>query len=189
MSDSKRNAKLFYLVGPSGVGKDSLLQALCEDPDTRGLHVARRYITRPARRGDDFHVELDHAEFERRASDGAFLFAWSSHGFSYAVEIALLARLRAGEDVVVNGSRAYLDEALEILPAMIPVWMSASPAVIRERLQRRARDNAREIEYRLARNRSLEAGQDPGWPRIVNDGSIADACRQFNRIRARHRSG
>lgn len=188
MQDLKQTANLFYLVGPSGVGKDSLLQALLEDPQTRDLHVARRFITRPARRGDDHHIELDSVEFERRERAGEFLFAWTSHGFSYAVEALLLTRLGAGEDVVVNGSRAYLDTATKVLPATIPVWMSVSEPILRQRLERRGRDNALEIENRLVRSRSLEPERDPNWPLIVNDGSLQEACRQFNAIRARYRS-
>lgn len=188
MTDSKQAGNLFYLVGPSGVGKDSLLEALREDPEIRALHVARRYITRPARRGDDHHIEIDAAEFERRAGADEFLFAWESHGFSYAVEASLRERLSAGEDVVVNGSRAYLDQALEKMPATVPVWMSVSEAILRQRLEQRGRDNANEIEHRLSRSRDLEPERDPAWSLIVNDGSLREACRQFSRIRARYRS-
>jgi ribose 1,5-bisphosphokinase len=187
MPDSKPIANLYYLVGPSGVGKDSLLEALHEDPEISGLHVARRYITRPARRGDDHHIEIDANEFDRRERDGDFLFAWPSHGFSYAVDASLLERLNGGEDVVVNGSRAYLHQALEILPSTIPVWMSVSEAILRRRLEQRGRDNAGEIEHRLQRSRDLELARDPAWPLIVNDGSVREACRQFESIREKYR--
>lgn len=184
MNDS---ANLFYLVGPSGVGKDSLLNALREHPGARGLHVARRFITRPARRGDDFHAVIDADEFVRRKRDGDFLFAWSSHGFDYAVETSLLDRLRAGEDVVVNGSRAYLETALGILPGARPVWMSVSESILRQRLGGRARETAAEIERRLARNRELERLRRGDWPVIVNDDRLEEACRQFLELRARYR--
>ena len=182
-------ATLFYLVGPSGVGKDSLLQALHEDPDIRNLHVARRYITRPARRGDDHHVELAQADFDRCEQDGDFLFAWRSHGFSYAVSNDLLAHLDAGEDVIVNGSRAYLQAARKILPGLVPVWMHVPEAVLRERLGRRARESAAEIERRLERNQQLESGRYAEWPVIVNDGSLAQACGRFLEIREGYRNG
>lgn len=165
-----------------------MLQALREDPASRDLHVARRYITRPARRGDDHHVEIDPAEFERRSRAGDFLFSWASHGFYYAVDATLPERLKAGEDVVVNGSRAYLEAALERWPATIPVWITVSEAILRQRLERRGRDDAREIESRLQRSRGLEPERDPAWPLIVNDGSLQQACRQFNAIRARYRA-
>jgi ribose 1,5-bisphosphokinase len=182
-----QTATLFYLVGPSGVGKDSLLHALRNCPGADRLRVARRYITRPARRGDDHHVELEPAEFERRERNGDFLFAWRSHGFSYAVETGLLACLDADEDLLVNGSRAYLETAREIVPGLVPVWMQVPEAVLRDRLARRARESAAEIERRLERNRHLERGRCVEWPVIVNDGSIEQTCRRFLAIRAHYR--
>jgi ribose 1,5-bisphosphokinase len=182
-------ATLFYLVGPSGVGKDSLLHALQEQADNRRLHVARRYITRPARRGDDQHVALSQTDFDRREGNGEFLFAWRSHGFSYAVARELLAHMEAGEDVIVNGSRAYLSTACEILPGLVPVWMQVPEAVLRERLGRRARESAAEIERRLERNQQLESVRHEKWPVIMNDGSLEQACRRFFEIREHYRLG
>ena len=182
-------ATLYYLVGPSGVGKDSLLNALRAHPDARHLHVAERCITRPTRRGDDQHVELDAAEFARREQRGEFLFSWSAHGFDYGVPREVLQRLQAGEDVVVNGSRAYLANALGILPGLVPVWMRVSEVVLSQRLGGRARESAAQIERRLERNRKLERGRDPAWPVIENDADIAQTCRRFLELRARHRQG
>lgn len=45
-------AKLIYLVGASGSGKDSLLQALREQ-QTAPLLVAHRYITRACHAGSE----------------------------------------------------------------------------------------------------------------------------------------
>ncbi len=176
---------LFYLVGPSGVGKDSLFQALRLYPEISGLHLAERYITRPTRRGDDRHVEIDPDTFALRAARGDFLFSWHSHGFSYAVSNDLLSHLRAGEDVLVNGSRAYLETAMEIHPELVPVWMRVSERVLRERLRGRARESAAAIERRLDRNRELERLWRTEWPVIVNDNDIDQACRRLLEIRQR----
>ncbi|MDJ0779263.1 MAG: hypothetical protein QNJ85_15455 [Gammaproteobacteria bacterium] len=179
---------LFYLVGPSGVGKDSLLEALRIYPDLPALHLAERYITRPTRRGDDRHVEIDPDTFAVRAARGDFLFTWHSHGFSYAVSNDLLFHLRTGEDVLVNGSRAYLSTAMEIVPGLVPIWMRVSERVLRERLRGRARENAAAIERRLDRNRKLERLWRPEWHVIVNDDDIEQTCRQFLDIRERLRA-
>ena len=176
---------LFYLVGPSGVGKDSLLEALRLYSDLPHLHLAERYITRPTRRGDDRHVEIDPDIFAVRAERGDFLFTWHSHGFSYAVSNDLLFRLRAGDDVLINGSRAYLQTAMEIHPELVPIWMRVSERVLRERLRGRARESAAAIERRMKRNRELERLWHPEWPIIVNDDDIDQACQQFFDIRER----
>ena len=57
---------LVYLIGASGVGKDSLLDAVRKRrPD---LLVAHRYITRPSGVGED-SVALSPAEFEARRDE------------------------------------------------------------------------------------------------------------------------
>ncbi|HKQ31163.1 MAG TPA: DUF1045 domain-containing protein, partial [Burkholderiales bacterium] len=73
--------RLFYVVGPSGAGKDSLLHYVKERlGDHRSIAFAHRYITRAADAGGENHVALDEAEFARRESAGAFAMHWDSHG-------------------------------------------------------------------------------------------------------------
>ena len=155
------SARFFYLVGPSGAGKDSLLAALAQDSVAPGLRVARRCITRPQHPGDEDHIELSKAEFVRRERD------W----------------LQAGDDVVVNGSRAYLDSALAIYPRLQPVWISVSEAMLRARLGARGRETAAQIDARLRRNRELEERYRSRYACIRNDGSIADALAGFEALR------
>ena len=177
------SARFFYLVGPSGAGKDSLLAALAQDSVAPGLRVARRCITRPQHPGDEDHIELSKAEFARRERAGEFLFAWQSHGFSYGIERTVLDWLQAGDDVVVNGSRAYLDSALAIYPRLQPVWISVSEAMLRARLGARGRETAAQIDARLRRNRELEERYRSRYACIRNDGSIAEALAGFEALR------
>lgn len=180
---NSESSKLFYLVGPSGAGKDSLLAALSRDPAAPGLRIARRFITRPALRGDDNHVELSTDEFARRERSGDFLFAWRSHGFGYAIGKQVLDWLAAGDDVVVNGSRAYLQAAIAVYPDLSPVWITVSEARLRERLAARGRESSARIETRLRRNRELDALYRAEYPCIDNDGSIEDTLAQFHVLR------
>jgi len=183
---NSESARLFYLVGPSGAGKDSLLAALAEDsPAVSGLRVARRCITRPLHPGDEDHVELTAGEFAQRERAGDFLFAWHSHGFSYAVERCVLDWLAAGDDVIVNGSRAYLDTALAIYPRLSPVWIAVPEELLRERLVARGRETAAQIDRRIRRNRELEALYRARYACIANDGSIAETRARFEALRRR----
>ncbi|MBK4785966.1 MAG: hypothetical protein FT714_18485 [Pantoea sp. Pent] len=77
-------ARLIWLTGPSGSGKDSLLNALREAPPDK-LVIAHRYITRPADAGGENHVALSEAEFRRREALGLFAISWRAHGLSYAL--------------------------------------------------------------------------------------------------------
>jgi ribose 1,5-bisphosphokinase len=172
------NARLFYLVGPSGAGKDSAAP---------GLRVARRCITRPQHPGDEDHVELSATEFARRERAGEFLFAWRSHGFSYGIERTVLDWLRAGDDVVVNGSRAYLETALAVYPQLAPVWITVDESVLRERLGARGRETAAQIEARIRRNREHDEAYRSCYACIHNDGPITDALAEFEALRRTRR--
>lgn len=72
---------LFYVVGASGSGKDSLLrygrERLAGDP---GVVFAHRYITRPVELHGENHVALAEPEFDARLKAGLFAMHWDSHG-------------------------------------------------------------------------------------------------------------
>jgi phosphonate metabolism protein PhnN/1,5-bisphosphokinase (PRPP-forming) len=58
--------------------------------------------------------------------------------------------LHAGFDVLVNGSRAHLAQAhARYEAALLPVCLQVSPDILRQRLQNRGRESAREIDLRL----------------------------------------
>lgn len=175
---------LYYLAGPSGAGKDTLLEKIRDHASIGpGLKVAQRLITRPSRDGDEPHIEISREEFDRGRLDGRYLFAWESHGYGYAVGKEVLDWIEAGDDVVVNGSRAYLQTALEIYPQLLPVWVTVSETLLRERLVARGRESKAQIETRLARNRELENHYRSDYPCIRNDGPIEEALAQFNALR------
>src|SRR6266567_5404419 len=104
---------LFFVVGPSGSGKDTLLngakEALAAD---RRVVFAPRVITRPAGVGNEEHLPCDPDDFDRRIGSGGFLIHWSAHGLKYGIPIHLADHLASGQHVVVNGSRAAAAELL-----------------------------------------------------------------------------
>ena len=127
--------KLIWLMGPSGSGKDSLLAELRLREQTQ-LLVAHRYITRDASAGSENHIAL----------------SWHANGLYYGVGIEIDLWLHAGFDVVVNGSRAHLPQArARYQSALLPVCLQVSPEILRQRLENRGRENASEINARLAR--------------------------------------
>ncbi|HEV7393167.1 MAG TPA: phosphonate metabolism protein/1,5-bisphosphokinase (PRPP-forming) PhnN, partial [Burkholderiales bacterium] len=72
--------RLFYVVGASGVGKDSLMQYARDTlHDEHAVLFAHRYITRMAGAGGENHVALTVPEFEIRKRHGLFAMSWQSH--------------------------------------------------------------------------------------------------------------
>lgn len=169
-------ARLIWLMGASGSGKDSLLQSLreCAPP---GLLVAHRYITRPADAGGENHVALSEAEFLRRRAAGLFAIDWQAHHQHYALGIEIDQWLERGLDVLVNGSRLHLPLlAPRYGQRLLPVCLTVSLPVLEQRLRSRGREDEVAIAARLARAREpVPAGSYP----IANDGAIGDTLRAF----------
>ncbi len=144
-------AGLFYLMGPSGSGKDSLLRALHtrHGSDDR-LVVAHRYITRPAD-ANEASVSLTIEEFQRRVALGCMAMHWQSHGLHYGIGIEIEQWLARGIKVVVNGSREYLPQAVARYPNLSALHVRVSPEVLSARLRQRGRESEEAIARRLAR--------------------------------------
>ena len=165
------NARLVYLVGPSGSGKDSLLQWLLQNMQTGyPLHLARRCITRAAQASGEQHESMSPAQWLRLRDAGALALHWQANGLSYGVRSAELAPLALGHCVLVNGSRAHLDEARQRFPELTAVHISVSAERLQQRLTQRGREDAQAVESRLRRNQNLPA--PAGCADISNDGPI-----------------
>ncbi|MFC5740442.1 phosphonate metabolism protein/1,5-bisphosphokinase (PRPP-forming) PhnN [Dyella tabacisoli] len=165
--------RLYYVMGPSGAGKDSVLGWVREHGIPHGVLCAHRYITRPAHAGGENHVALSDAEFQSRTHRGLFALTWQAHGLHYGIGREIEHWMGRGADVLVNGSRDAYTLACERFPAMQPVLITANRDVIAARLTARGRETTADIAARLAR---CDAYQAPlgAWV-IHNNGSVAEA--------------
>lgn len=140
------------VVGPSGVGKDSVIaharRALVGED---WLRFPRRLVTRPPGDPSEDHVPIDAAAFERQAAAGLYAAHWRAHGLAYALPAAIDDDLAAGRIVVANVSRSVVEALDRRYGGIVAVTIGAAPAVLAERLARRGRESAAEIAERLAR--------------------------------------
>jgi ribose 1,5-bisphosphokinase len=170
-----RPGKLIYVVGPSGAGKDALLDyARAHLPPEANVRFVRRWITRPADAGGEAHRPLTLDEFEEKVRSDAFAMHWRAHGNGYGIGREIRDWLQSGATVVVSGSRAHLPQALQDFPGLHVLNVIVDPVVLRERLLRRGRESAAQIEERL--QRAARHALPPGVPRVDvrNDGRLAD---------------
>lgn len=144
--------RLIYLMGPSGSGKDSLLNAARERLAARGCRIVQRVITRSAEAVGEAAIGVSADEFERMEGEGVFALSWRANGLAYGIPGQIDEWLAAGQDVLVNGSRAYLSQARQRYPWLIGVVLTVDLEVLRERLLARGRETPEQIEQRLARN-------------------------------------
>lgn len=171
---------LFYVIGPSGAGKDSLMTYARQQIDGRlPVLFAHRYITRPMDAGGENHVELSVAEFQKRRALGLFALDWQSHQNFYGIGNEIVNWLNAGANVVVNGSREYLSTATERFPATRVVLITVSPDVLRQRLTDRGRETPAEIDARIERSRQLVPVTHPNLILLSNDAPLAESGARF----------
>lgn len=174
------SARLFFLVGPSGVGKDTILSHFKKNQySDRQPLVAHRYITRPVRENDENHIELSSTDFNRRKQNGLFLFDWESHDKQYAIGREVRKWRKSGMNVIINGSREYLQQAREIYPPLVPIWLMVSEDIMRQRLIARGRESNEEIEARIQRSKELNDLKPNDCVFINNDQTIEDTIGQI----------
>jgi ribose 1,5-bisphosphokinase len=152
---------LVLVVGPSGAGKDTLLDAARARlaGDDRFLFV-RRAITRPADAGGEAHEALTSAEFAERRS--GFALSWQAHGLSYGISAAIEGELAKGRVVIANVSRSVIQEAATRFAA---------------RLGQRGREDQADIASRLTRSVTLPANVPT--ESVMNDATPEQGIARF----------
>ncbi|WP_236191825.1 phosphonate metabolism protein/1,5-bisphosphokinase (PRPP-forming) PhnN [Pseudomonas paraglycinae] len=171
------DGRLIYLMGPSGSGKDSLIEAAREPLRALNCEIIRRVITRSAESMGEDAIGVTPQEFQQRQRAGKFSLWWEANGLSYGISAEMDQWLKAGKHVLVNGSRANLRQALEHYPTLVPVLLTVRDDVLRERLLRRGRETLEQIDARLARNTLFKDRRSTDSPvhLIDNSGDLADA--------------
>lgn len=170
-------ARLIYLMGASGSGKDTLLRLLrAHLQDNEPVLVAHRYITRDSGDTEDA-LRLTPEEFTRRAALGCFALRWASHGLHYGIGIEIDTWLACGAAVIVNGSRAHLPTAHARYPALMAVEITVEPALLARRLAGRGRESAEQIAQRLSRaTQAFAVPQACRLAQVSNNGAPESAA-------------
>lgn len=176
--------RLIYIIGPSGAGKDSLLNGLRQDMASMTtpppLYFAQRTITRSHLQSNEDHEAVDESNFESLLHSHAFALNWFANGLHYGVRHTQLSPMAEGKWVMVNGSRAYLEEAKLRFPGLTVLHITAPTEVLRARLLARGRETEHAIEARLSRSQSFVP--EPQDLCVSNDGSLADSQAQLKSL-------
>ncbi|VVN19785.1 Ribose 1,5-bisphosphate phosphokinase PhnN [Pseudomonas fluorescens] len=173
----RMDGRLIYLMGPSGSGKDSLIEAARAPLHAINCEVVRRVITRSAESVGEDAIGVSREEFARRKDKGDFALCWHANDLDYGIPIVIDQWLKEGRNVLVNGSRGHLVQALSRYPALVPILLTVKDNVLRERLRQRGRESLAEIEARLCRNELFTDDASVGITPIQsldNSGDLAD---------------
>jgi len=140
------------VAGPSGVGKDTLINHARAGLAGRPEFVfVRRIITRRPDAHLEDHDSLAPAAFEAARRGGRFCLAWQAHGLDYALPVSVDADIAAGRVVIANISRQTIDALKARYENFLLVVVSAHRDVIAARLRARGRESDAEIVARLNR--------------------------------------
>jgi len=179
----KNPQKVFVLSGPSGVGKNTIAERLCEEG------IATRAVTattRPPKPGEKDGIDylfLSRSAFEKWICEGRLLeharYCDNWYGTPvFSVNRALDSSLPVLLVIEVQGALQVKDKCPEVTLIFIA---PPSEEALRSRLLARARDDAQGIEQRLRRARE-EMTYATHYDHLVVNDSLQDAVNRVKDI-------
>jgi phosphonate metabolism protein PhnN/1,5-bisphosphokinase (PRPP-forming) len=168
---------LVLVVGPSGAGKDTLINAgraaLAGDP--RFVFV-RRTVTRPVAFEAEDHASMSPEEFAACAARGDFALTWQAHNLFYGLPRVIVDDVKAGRIVIANVSRGVIEEARKLTGHQVVVHVTASEDILAQRLAARGRETPDSIAGRI---KQAQAEVPADAVEIRNNGTIENATGTF----------
>lgn len=170
-------ARVFVITGPSGVGKGTLIRALCDRMPQIELSVSA--TTRAPRPGEQDGVAyhfLSPSDFAKRITEGAFV-EWAEYsGNRYGtLRAELERRLAAGVPVVLEIELQGARQVREQLPDAVQVFIAPpSRETLRTRLVGRGTDTPDQVRRRLE-TADAELAAQPEFAHVVVNDRLEDA--------------
>ena len=186
MFSSEDQQKIYVISGPSGVGKDTLMEELIKR--NSDLHIAITATTRPPRSLElqaVNHYFYDVDEFNKLINKNELLEWAEVYGNLYGLPKSEISNnINQGKKILVRVDVQGASRLKEIIPQAIYIFISPeSEDDLRSRLNLRHEDSPVEIEARISRSRSEL--DEAGWFDfiIVNySNQINDSVEELSRI-------
>lgn len=179
-----RRGILFVMTGASGVGKDTIWQAVL--PDLANLYYGVSATTRTRRPGEvhgKHYYFYGRAEFERLAAEDELVEHTEYAGDLYGTPRRQLEALLAeGKDVLLKPELVGARKIKARLPEAVMIFIAPpSLSELERRLRGRGTDSEEKIQKRLARAREeIRAVKEFEYV-VVND-NLSHAARTFRSV-------
>lgn len=164
--------KIVLIVGPSGVGKDTLINSLKGKIDAV---FVKRHITRMPNFSEQNYF-VDDAEFDRMEREGFFISSWSAHSNRYGI----------AKDEIKNGlniisvSRSVIEDFEKKVDDVVTINVTLSKDALYQRLKNRSRESETEILERL--NRSYQEIKAKNMIQFLNHLSLERSSENFLKL-------
>lgn len=172
---------LFFVVGRSGSGKDTLMRKTAEilKSEQISVTVIQRVITRPSDENEK-SLFVSESEFLKKKDNDEFALTWFIYNNWYGCpRDSIEVPMQKGEIVLLNVSRGVLHEARKKFPRSKIISIEVPIEVAQKRVESRRRENGSYLNDRLAR---MTEKIDMPSPDIIikNDGDLIKAAYELS---------
>ncbi len=191
-TESSSNAEPTPLIvvvsGPSGVGKDTLLERMEETHSDLNFHFVVTATTRLPREGERDginHLFLSRTQFEMLLEDNQLLEHAEIYGNYYGVPRRQVARsLEEGKHVILRVDYQGAERIRAIVPEALFVFvMPPDKETLRTRLIARGQDTPKSIERRMASaDHEMEVGMTFDYQITNRDGQLDELVEELVQI-------
>lgn len=166
--------KVILIVGPSGVGKDTLLKGAKKELKN-DINFVKRYITRKPDKSEKNYY-LDEYAFEILKHNSLFVSTWNAHENFYGIA---KNSIKNGLNII-SISRSKIEDFEKIYKDVYTINISVPKEELRNRLLIRKRENEEEIEKRL--NRTYKKIEAKKLIEFDNSGNIEKSINKFIKV-------
>jgi len=175
---------LFVLSGPSGVGKNTVLDALFKEYD--GVSYSVSATTREAREGEvegEDYFFISEEEFKNIEKKNGFIECALVHGHYYGTPKKFVdEKLESGEDIILEIDTQGAKQVREKYPDAVYIFLlPPSLEELKNRLDKRDTEDTKNKSIRIKNARAELKEVHKYDYEVVND-SLEDAVREIKKI-------
>lgn len=192
--DRPSHPLLIVISGPSGVGKDTVVQELLNQ--SGNFHFVVTATSRPPRKGEVDGIDyffVSETKFESMIEQNELLeYAWVHDNYKGVPKQQIRDALNSGKDVLMRVDPQGAATLKEIIPSALFIFLMAeSEEAMMKRLQRRRSETPEKIELRLEIARQeLQRIREFDYCVINREGTLEETIEQIRHIieATRHRA-